>query len=116
MPMKIEEYEFGRIRVKGREYRNDVIVFPNRVSPEWWRKDGHSLTMKDLEEVLEYGPDLIIVGKGAYGVLRIPEKTREALREKNILLIDDITGKAIQLFNERMEHGEKAVGAFHLTC
>jgi hypothetical protein len=114
--VKIEEYEFGRIRINGRDYRNDVIVFPDRVSPEWWRKNGHSLIMTDLEEVLQYGPDLLIVGRGAYGVMRIPEETREALRKKNIQLVDDITGTAIQRFNEGYEKGENAVGAFHLTC
>ena len=114
--MKVEEYEFGRIRIDGREYRNDVIVFPDRVSPEWWRKDGHSLAMGDLEEVLQYGPDLLIVGRGAYGVMRIPEKTQKALRENHIQLIDDITGTAIQFFNKRIENGENVVGAFHLTC
>lgn len=112
----IERYEFGRILIDGREYRNDVIVFPDRVSPEWWRKDGHSLAMEDLEEVVRYAPDLLIVGRGAYGVMRIPEGTREALRKKQIQLIDDNTGKAIQFFNERITKGEKAVGAFHLTC
>jgi hypothetical protein len=114
--MKVEEYEFGRIRIDGREYRNDVIVFPDRVSPEWWRKDGHSLAMEDLEEVIRYAPNLLIVGRGAYGVMRIPEETREVLRKKQIQLIDDNTGKAIQFFNERIKNGEKAVGAFHLTC
>jgi len=114
--VRIEEYEFGRIRINGRDYRNDVIVFPDRVSPEWWRKDGHSLIMADLEEVLQYGPDLLIVGRGAYGVMHIPEETREALRKKNIQLVDDITGTAIQRFNEGNEKGQKAVGAFHLTC
>jgi len=116
LPMKIEEYEFGRIRINSQEYRNDVIVFPDRVSPEWWRKEGHSLAMEDLAEVVRYGPDLLIVGRGAYGVMRISEETREALREKRIELIDDITGQAVQLFNKRIEKGEKAVGAFHLTC
>ncbi len=116
LSMKVEEYEFGRIVIKGREFQNDVIVFPDRVSPDWRRKDGHSLTMENLKEVVEYGPDLLIVGRGANGVLRIPEETRKALREINIQLSDEITGKAIQLFNKSVEKEEKTVGAFHLTC
>ena len=114
--MKIEDYEFGRIRIDGKEYRNDVIVFPDHVSPEWWRKDGHSLAMEDLEEVVQYDPDLLIVGRGAYGIMQIPEETREALFKRNIQLIDEVTATAIQIFNNRNEKGEKAVGAFHLTC
>ena len=114
--MKVEAYEFGRIRIEGREYHTDVIVFPDRVSPEWWRQDGHSLTMEDLKEVTAYGPELLIVGRGAYGVMRIPKETRGALQENHIQLIDDITGQAIQLFNKRIENRENVVGAFHLTC
>ena len=114
--MRIESYEFGRIWIDGREYRNDVIVFPDRVLPEWWRKDGHSLAMEDLGPVVISGPDLLIVGRGAYGVMRIPEETREALQKKQIQLIDETTEKAIQIFNKETERGSIAVGAFHLTC
>ena len=115
-PMHVEKYDFGRIQINGREYRNDVIVFPDRISTDWWRKEGHSLTMQDLEEVIQFGPDLLIVGRGYAGVLQIPQKTRDALRERRINLVDDLTGEAVELFNQKIAAGEKAVGAFHLTC
>ena len=45
----IEEYDFGKLRVGGKEYRPDVIIYPEgdsgseRVNPSWWRKEGHRL-------------------------------------------------------------------------
>ena len=58
----IEEYEFGKLRVAGKEYRRDVIIYPEgsggtvRVDASWWRKEGHRLDKADLDEV-EYDFD-----------------------------------------------------------
>ena len=36
-----------------------------RVVSNWWRRDGHSLVLEDLEEVLDELPERLIVGMGA---------------------------------------------------
>ena len=46
----IEGYEFGRLRVDGKEYRRDVIIYPEefrggqRVDATWWHKEGQRQT------------------------------------------------------------------------
>ena len=67
MNMRIEGYSFGRVLVDGEEHTKDVIVLPNRVVGGWWRRDGHSLVLEDLEEVLDELPERLILGTGAYG-------------------------------------------------
>jgi hypothetical protein len=36
---KLEGYRFGRILVDGHEETRDLIVLPNRVLTNWWRKE-----------------------------------------------------------------------------
>lgn len=114
--MKIDAYSFGSMTVEGKKYSEDLIVFPDKIKPNWWRKEGHVLLMEDLGEVVEYKAQFLIVGTGANGVMQIPPFTRNALKEKNIELIDRVTGEAYKIFNQYIEDGKKIVGAFHLTC
>jgi len=52
--MKIEYYDFGEVIVDSKEYTGDVIIYPNRVRANWWRKAGHSLCIDDLLLRAEY--------------------------------------------------------------
>lgn len=114
--MKIEGYSFGLMRVDGREFNQDLIVFPERIVSGWWRKEGHTLLLEDLGEVIEYKPEVLVVGRGASGVMEIPESTQKALKEKNIELVEGTTTQAYKIFNEYITQGKRVVGAFHLTC
>jgi hypothetical protein len=44
---RIDHYEFGRIVVDGRQETKDLIVLPDRVVRNWWRRDGHALVLDD---------------------------------------------------------------------
>ena len=114
--MRIESYSFGVMKVEGTEYRTDLIVFPDRIMSDWWRKRGHSLVIEDLDDVLDFEPAVLVVGKGASGLMDIPDSTQKTLQEKGIEVIAENTGQAWGLFNEQIEKGRRAVGAFHLTC
>ncbi len=113
---KIEHYSFGSMKINSREYQKDLIVFSDKILSGWWRREGHSLSIEDLKEVLNYKPDILIVGKGSSGMMSIPKSTKESLRERGIELVSENTDKAVESFNEHIEKGKKVVGAFHLTC
>ena len=72
----IERYSFGLIKINGKEYTSDVIIYPQKVVVPWWRKEGHSLVPEDITEIIKYRPDLLIIGRGVSGCLVIPEPTR----------------------------------------
>lgn len=114
--MKINSYSFGEMAVLGKKYDKDLIVFPDRILSGWWRKEGHLLEVSDLEEVIKYKPEVLIVGRGASGCMNIPASTIDALDKINIKVISDNTDKAVKIFNEQMSVGKRIVGAFHLTC
>jgi hypothetical protein len=112
----IDAYSFGRIRVSGDDFDEDLIVFPDKVEPYWKRREAHSLSLPDLETVIDYSPDVLVVGTGVGGRLHLDPAMRETLRQKGIECIEEHTDRAWQIFNEEIEHDRKVVGAFHLTC
>jgi hypothetical protein len=114
--MRIDSYSFGVMKIDGTEYRQDLIIFPDKVRSKWWRKQGHSLTVEDLREVLESRPELLIVGTGASGLMDVPASTKKTLQDAGIEVIAQNTSQACSTFNKQAEAGRKVVGAFHLTC
>jgi hypothetical protein len=67
---RIDQYEFGRIVVDGREETRDLIILPGRVVRNWWRRDGHALVLDDLAEALDELTSHLVMGTGAAGRMR----------------------------------------------
>jgi len=112
----IDAYSYGRIRISGDDFDDDLIVFPDKIEPYWRRREPHALSVFDLETVLSYAPELLIVGTGTVGRMQLDPSMREVLRQKGIDCIDAHTDRAWQIFNEEIERDTRVVGAFHLTC
>lgn len=114
--MKIEDYDFGRIVVDGREEDNDLIITRTTVYPDWWRDEGHELKLEDLEVVLEESPEVLVVGTGASGRMRPDPRLADALAERGIDMEAMPTDQAVRRANELFSEGANAAAALHLTC
>ena len=112
----IDSYDFGQIVIDGRRYTSDVIVFPDRVKADWWRKEGHQLHMEDIEEALEEKLDVLVVGTGYSGLVKILPETEKYVRSRGAELIVQRTGEAYKTFNRLVESGKRVIAALHLTC
>ncbi len=99
----IDEYSFGRIVIVGREYNRDIIIFPDHIKPNWWRREGHKLYPDDLKDVIEYNPEYLIVGCGANCMIDVPFETKKYLEEKSIKIIILNTYEACRKYNEMVE-------------
>lgn len=109
----IEGYDFGKIVIDGKQYSDDVILLGKEVKPGWWRKRGHSVNKNDLEKVIEYDPDILIIGKGHSGRMSVPRGLSSKL---NFEVESYPTRKASKVYNEMLKEDKKIAGAFHLTC
>ena len=76
----IDSYEFGAAVIDGRRYSSDVIIYPDRVKDDWWRKEGHRLCIDDLGDVVENKPDVIVVGMGDPGLMRVLPETQDYIK------------------------------------
>ena len=112
----IESYQFGSITIDGRRYANDVKIIGGVVVQDWWRSKGHLLQVEDITDILVARPEVLVVGKGAAGVMRLARDIEETLQNYSIRLIAENTGKAVEEFNLLHREGVKVAGAFHLTC
>jgi hypothetical protein len=112
---KVEDYQFGRIQIDGEVYQNDVIILPERVVPDWWREQGHTLSLADFNGVLEALPGTLVIGQGASGRMSVPPDTRRKLEHRGIEVLAMPTDQAVSRYNELREQ-ETVAAALHLTC
>jgi hypothetical protein len=106
------------IAIKGKRYTSDVIVFPDKVLVDWFRREGHRLHVDDLKEVLsaEPQPEVLVVGTGYSGHMKVSHEVEEVLGSRGIRVIGQPTKQACRTFNELLKSGRRVVAAFHVTC
>lgn len=112
---KIESYDFGHIVIDGKTHDKDVIILPGEVIGNWWRDEGHSLHPDDLDAVFQAGPDVLVIGQGAYGRMQVPAETRKAIEDAGIEVIEQKTTQAHHTYNQ-MRADRNVAAALHLTC
>jgi len=111
----IDSYQFGLIVINGKKYTSDVIIFPDRVRDNWWRRTGHQLCLEDIAEVMAENPEVLVVGTGASGLVRVLPEVRKSVDARNIKLIVQATDEACHTYNQ-LCHSQKVMAVLHLTC
>ena len=113
----IESYNFGRIVINGRVYTSDLIIFNNNsIKENWWRKEGHKLHIEDLEEVIKRKPEILVIGTGYLGLMKVPKEVKDFLNQKGIEVVSQKTKEACETFNKLLSSKRKVAAALHLTC
>ena len=111
----IESYRFGLIVISGQKYTSDVIILPDRVSHNWWRRSGHQLCLEDITEVMTENPEVLVVGTGALGLMKVLPEIERAVETQGIKLIVEATDRACHTYNH-ICHSQRAIAALHITC
>jgi len=111
----IDSYQFGLIVVNGKKYTSDVIIFPDSVKDNWWRKTGHRLCLDDTAEVITGNPEVLVVGTGASGLMEVLPEAKQGIEAQGIKLIAEPTDKACNTYNQ-LCRSQRVVAALHLTC
>ncbi len=108
-------YYFGIMIIYGKRYTDDLYILGDRVHPNWWRKESHVLFLEDMQEVLAFNPEVVVVGTGESGMLMVSQEVQDFLERSHITLIIQTTREAVVAFNESYQK-QKTAGLFHLTC
>jgi len=112
--MKIGEYSFGKIIIDNKKYSSDVVIFPDHVKADWRRKKGHLLQLDDIQDILAHDPKTVIIGTGAFGLMKIDKEVKAELKQRNIELIYKKTNNAIEKYNQI--NNKNIIAGLHLTC
>jgi len=111
----IDNYRFGLIVVRGNKYTSDVINSPDSGRSNWWRKKGHQLCLEDIADIINQNPEVLVVGTGAFGLVKVLPEIEGELNARGIELIVENTDKACHTYNQ-LCHSRRVVAALHLTC
>jgi hypothetical protein len=111
----IESYEFGKIVVRGKEYTSDVIVYEGNVDHTWQRRQSHYLGDYDIPDVIADLPEVLIVGTGKQGLLKVSPTLKQAMRDSGVELVVAPTDLACRAYNRYSMH-KKTVACLHITC
>ena len=112
--MLIDSCYFGHITVNGKQYDNDIIILPGGGILPWRRKEGHNLMNEDLGKAYAAKPEVLYIGTGSYGAMKVSDEVREYCAKNGIELTDSTSGHVAELFNKD-DRKRKALG-IHLTC
>jgi polyphosphate kinase 2 (PPK2 family) len=114
LPM-IDRFEFGTIVIEGQPFGSDVIIFPDGTVEQWQHKDEHVLRPRDVDRIISAGPEVVIIGLGTVGNLKVRPKAEKRLQEAGIEVMVYRTNKAIETYKEL--RGQRGVAAIlHVTC
>ena len=113
---RINSYKFGQIEINNNSYQNDVIIYPDQLKDNWWRKEGHRLHKSDIDKLSDYQPDLVIIGTGASGRMKVDPKLKQYFDEHGIEYYISTTNDAVKKHNEMIDKKQQVLTSLHLTC
>lgn len=109
----IESFEFGRIIIDGKIYK-DIVIHQGRIS-EWKWHEHHAFTIEDIKPVLD-DIDVLVLGTGTSGFVHIKQDVVDFLESNNIKYFAAKSDKACERYNEFVKAGKKASAIIHSTC
>lgn len=112
--VRIDGTSFGSITVDGKQYPHDVWILADGSIRR--RDRDHEFTLNELYFLLEGEPELVMVGTGQSGCVRVDKEAAELAVKQGVKMMDDITPDALKRYNEAVNAGRRVAGAFHVTC
>ncbi len=118
--MPIEHTEFGSITIDGKTYEHDVIIRlsgkvdkrQKKLSKELYGT-SHIISKAEAKSVFEDGCDLLIVGAGQFGNVRLSPEASAYFEKKGCAVKIEPPPEAIQSFNASRD---KKAALMHVTC
>jgi hypothetical protein len=117
---KIDELTFGSMIVECKRYRREVLIFTDGTVKK--RNGGflmfgnHKIKKRELEELIQGQPEIIIVGTGTNGAARVAPEAESWAKGKNLSLMVQPSYYAVASLNELTEQKKKVAALIHITC
>jgi len=76
---------------------------------------GLKVGFKDIAEVMTENPEVLVVGTGASGLMKVLPEVQQAVEAQGIELITEASDKACHTYNH-IRHSQWAIATLHITC
>jgi uncharacterized protein len=106
----IQHYAKGEITVNGIVYRENLLVMPSQVIPQWRPVSFEELIPEDFAKLAELGPEIVILGTGSKQYFPSPALTYPLLDAHIGLEVMD-TAAACRTYNILMSEGRQVAAA-----
>jgi hypothetical protein len=118
--MPIDASEFGNITIDGKTYEHDVIIHLSGKVEKRNKKlskaeygTSHIISKAEAKAIFETGCELLIVGAGQEGNVRLSPEAGAYFEKKGCPVVVQPTPEAIGSFNRSRK---KTIGLMHVTC
>lgn len=119
----IEVFEWGRFVINGEVHSaegdgvgKDICIINGKVTP-WESRHGHLLDPGMVESVLGLGIEVLVIGNGVYGRIKVPNKTLKKIKADGVeeVLVEK-TPDACKTYNKFFHQGKRVALLAHGTC
>ena len=111
----IDSYKFGEFIVDKKKFECNIELINDQVK-EHRHLPEHRLTLDDFQDLINANPSVLIIGTGAYGVVKPPQQIIKVIENKGIKVIVEKTGDACKTYNRILKQGKKVAALMHNTC
>lgn len=112
--VKFDNAYFGSVIIDGKKYEYDVVVSWDGEILE--RAKAHTFSKAELLDILQKEPEVIVVGTGQSGLVKIDKDAEIEAKIQGVELVAKTTQQAIEEFNKLVKIKKKAVAVIHVTC
>jgi len=121
MAIHFDSSRFGEVIINGRSY-GDVLVIGEEIEE---RDDSrldrelatdHLIGDWEVKKLLSNRPEIVIIGSGTDGDLRVTSEVMEKFKKAKVKLIALTTPQAISEYNNLTKVGKKINALIHVTC
>jgi hypothetical protein len=117
---KISRIAWGEMDIEGLGSGKDWKLWPGGGRTWDWNETGTrhdpGIQPADVEELLERGSEVVVLGGGQELRLHTMPATLALLRERGVTVHVEETKAAVKLYNDLASQGESVGGLFHSTC
>jgi len=118
--MIIKSAKWGEMVLEDDSAYKDVKLYPGGHRAWDWKETGTrhrpGIQIKDIEELIENGAEVIILSKGYDCVLLTTEEAEVYLNDNMIPYHILQTEEAVEMYNKLVEENNKVGALIHSTC
>jgi hypothetical protein len=115
MPDFIQEYKIGSFLINNKRYLSDIKIVNKR--PFYWNdRNRYNLEESNLNDLFKAKPEVIIIGTGASGMLKVSQDIKEMIKERNTGVVVEPTPQAVKSFNKAVKANLNVAAIMAATC
>ena len=121
MAGKIDKITWGKI-VSGNNEYHDIIAIDGNIEERDYPKlkelfgTSHEIGDWEIERLFSNNPDVVIIGVGWVGAVKVPDSLRSTAEKHNVVLNTLKSPKAVTKYNKLIKQDKKVNALIHSTC